>query len=375
MIMQRIALGIALSASQIAFAQTGTTKAPARSVPPTAAELKRQLDSSAPAWLKAADVPSVSVAYIEHGKVAWTAAYGEQSAGVPATVSTMYNIASLTKPITAETILRLASKGKLSLDEPMSPFWIDPDIKGNPWADLLTPRIALTHQTGFANWRRMTNKVLTFKFQPGTQMGYSGEGYQYAAKFTENKIGVPFPDLAQQNVFAPLGMKDTSYLPQSRYDGRIAQPHVPGTSPDPADVWRFNAADLVHTTAADYARFVISVMHNQSLTGSIAQQRSSISRDLVTPEDKTKLCAHDSTPDTCTVAFGMGLGWEVQHFDGAKILQHTGSDTGFRSMAMFVPESGTGIVILTNGDAGNKVIKQVVGLLYPNRLLLATMEN
>ncbi len=99
-----------------------------------------QIDAHAAQWLKDSDVPSVAVAYIKDGKVAWTAVYGEQSPGVAATEKTLYNMASLTKPITAETVLRLASAGKLSLDEPMAPYWVDPDIKDDPWTPLLTPR-------------------------------------------------------------------------------------------------------------------------------------------------------------------------------------------------------------------------------------------
>ncbi|MDT9115878.1 serine hydrolase domain-containing protein, partial [Escherichia coli] len=73
-------------------------------------------------------VPSVSIADVEGGRVVLTAAYGEQSRGVPASPATLYNLASLTKPITAETVLRLAGEGALSLDEPMAPVWTDPDI-------------------------------------------------------------------------------------------------------------------------------------------------------------------------------------------------------------------------------------------------------
>src|SRR6266852_3929780 len=145
-------------------------------------DLQAQVAQKAPLWLKQYDVPSVAVAYIEKGKVAWTAVYGEQSPGVPATGKTLYNVASLTKPISAEVILRLASKGKLSLDEPVSTFWIDPDVKDNPWNKLLTPRLCLSHQTGFANWRDQ-NGVLKFQWQPGTSTGYSGEGYDYVARF------------------------------------------------------------------------------------------------------------------------------------------------------------------------------------------------
>jgi CubicO group peptidase (beta-lactamase class C family) len=69
--------------------------------------LRESLDQKIPLWLKASDVPSIAVAYIDHGKIAWTKVYGEQSPGVPANDKTLYNIASLTKPISSEVILRL----------------------------------------------------------------------------------------------------------------------------------------------------------------------------------------------------------------------------------------------------------------------------
>ena len=96
---------------------------------------RAEIDAHAAEWLKESDVPSVAVAYVEDRTVAWTAVYGEQSPGVAATGKTLYNMASLTKPITAETVLRLASAAKISLDESMSPFWLDPDIKMIPGAN------------------------------------------------------------------------------------------------------------------------------------------------------------------------------------------------------------------------------------------------
>jgi CubicO group peptidase (beta-lactamase class C family) len=161
------------------------------------------IDAHAAEWLKESDVPSVAVAYIENRRVAWTAVCGEQSPGVPATAKTLYNMASLTKPVTAETVLRLASAGKLSLNESMSPFWLDPDIKDDPRSKLLTPRLCLSHQTGFPNWRGKTGGVLKIQWDPGTQTGYSGEGFNYVGRFTEKKLGKPFDLLAQEMVFDP----------------------------------------------------------------------------------------------------------------------------------------------------------------------------
>ena len=348
-----------------------------RSTAPTVAarnDSRAAMDAHAPEWLKESDVPSVAVAYIKDGKVAWTAVYGEQSPGIPATGKTLYNLASLTKPITAETVLRLASAGKLSLDESMSPFWIDPDIKDDPGSKLLTPRLCLSHQTGFANWRGMTGGVLKMKWEPGTQTGYSGEGYMYLGRFAEKKMAKPFDTLAQEIVFDPIGMKDTSYTAKEWFAGRLAVPHGPkGEAPIDYVATTWNGADLLRTTIGDYAKFVVSVMRDGGLTKEIAAERATMTRELVKPEDLDKMCKRAGDVGHCAITAGMGLGWEVKTLNGVKILEHNGGDWGVRTFAMLVPSQGIGVIVFTNGDNGNEVIRKVVEALYPNQLYLATI--
>jgi CubicO group peptidase (beta-lactamase class C family) len=335
---------------------------------------RAEIDAHAAQWLKESDVPSVAVAYIENRKIAWTAVYGEQSPGVAATDATLYNMASLTKPITAETVLRLASAGKLSLDESMSPFWVDPDIKNDPQSKLLTPRLCLSHQTGFANWRRMTGGVLKIRWKPGTQTGYSGEGYNYVGRFAEKKLRKAFDALAQEMVFDPISMKETSYVAKDWYSGRLAVPHGPkGEQPIDQVATTWNGADLLRTTIGDYAKFVVSVMHDEGLTKAIAAERATMTRDTVKPEDLEKACREAGEVGNCSVKAGMGLGWEVETVNGVRILDHDGSDWGVKTLGMFVPSQGIGVVVFTNGQNGNQVIRKIVETLYPNRLYAATM--
>ena len=328
-----------------------------------------------PQWLKTNDVPSASIAYIADGKIAWTAVSGEQSAGVPATDKTLYNVASLTKPVTAELILRLASQNKLSLDEPLSPYWVDPDVKDNPWNKLLTPRLCLTHQTGFANWRRMTNHTLAFKFQPGTQSGYSGEGYFYVARFAQNKAHEPFDGLAQEYVFGPLGMKSTSFTTQNWFDGRLAQPYTNDAFATPIVTSTWNAADLVETTATDYAHFVVSVMHNEGLSPAIAAQRLVMTRDWTTVEDRKQICAYETSGTDCHISAGMGLGWQVIVHNGVTIVDHSGSDSGAHTQAFFIPSKQIGAVVFTNGENGPKVIQEIVRVLFPDPVYAETISH
>jgi CubicO group peptidase (beta-lactamase class C family) len=335
---------------------------------------RAEIAAHAAEWLRVSDVPSVAVAYIAGRKVAWTAVYGEQSPGVPATGKTLYNMASLTKPVTAEALLRLASAGKLSLDESISPYWLDPDIKNDPWSKLLTPRLCLSHQTGFANWRRMTGGVLKIRWEPGTQTGYSGEGYNYVGRFAEKKMAKPFDVLAQEIVFDPIGMKETSYTAKDWHAGRLAVPHGPKTEkPVNTVATTWNGADLLRTTIGDYAKFVVSVMRDEGLTKEIAAERATMTRNQVKPEALEKACNQAGKPEPCNVSAGMGLGWEVETVNGVKILDHDGSDWGVKTFAMFVPSQGIGVVVFTNGENGTEVIRKVVETLYPNRLYVATM--
>lgn len=307
------------------------------------------LDRDVPKLLADAKVPSVSIAQIRGGRIVLTAAYGTQSAGVPATDATLYNIASLTKPLTAEIVLRLASKGALRLDEPMYRTWLDPDIAKDPRAKLLTPRLALSHQTGFPNWRD-TKTGLAFLHDPGTQWGYSGEGYEYVARFAQKKTGLAFARLAQTLLFDPEGLANTSYVAQPWFDGRIAVPtDANGAALKPELVHDFSGADLVYTTAGDYARFLVGVLKDEGLSPAIAAERVRIQADM-----KAQTCG-GAKAATCPPATGFGLGWQVFAFSDETILMHTGKDAGLFTFAYLNKTTGDGAVILTNGDKGGNV--------------------
>lgn len=327
-----------------------------------------RLDQKVPIWLKAFNVTGVAIAKIENGKLVWTAFYGDRIPGQPANEKTLYSVASLTKPITAEIILRLASEGKLSLDEPIFPYWIDPDVANNPWNKLLTPRLCLSHQTGFTNWRYQTHNVLTFQFEPGTQTSYSGEGFDYLAHFAEKKTGQRFEDLAQHFVFDPISLHDTSYTPQPWWANRQAKP----VESEPRTKW--SAADLLRTTVSDYANFLISVMRNEQLTKEIASQRLTITRNLTSPEQEIVLCESSPDPDHCKVSTGFGLAWHIVKINDELIVDHTGADSDVKTFAMFLPQRQSGIVIFTNGpDVGHQIIDKILFTLYPNPVYANTL--
>jgi CubicO group peptidase (beta-lactamase class C family) len=314
-------------------------------------------------------VPSVSFAQIAEGRTLLAEAYGEQSPGVAVTTSTLYNIASMSKPISAEVILRLASAGKLSLDEPMYKYWTDFDVAADPRAKVLTPRIALEHQTGFANWRRETGGKLSFTRDPGTGFGYSGEGYQYVARFAEQRTSQPFESLAQNLVFDPSGMARTAYTQRPWMEGNIAQPtDKDGKWLKPQIATQFVAADLVYTTPIQYASFVESLMNGAAESPAIRKLRETVLTDR-----KADICVGKMTK-LCPDEVGFGPGWEVTKIHGKTFLMHTGLDEGVFTLGYFDPGARSGVIIFTNSANGPRVILPILKLLGADPDFIAYLE-
>jgi hypothetical protein len=110
-------------------------------------------------------------------------------------------------------------------------------------------------------------------------------------------------------------------------------------------------------------------MHNRNVAKPVAAQRLIPARNTAKPEDIARICAQANLTG-CAASAGMGLGWEVLSLNGEAIVRHGGSDHGVRTVALFVPSKNIGVVIFTNGHEGGKAIRQVMGLLYPNQLLI-----
>ena len=316
-----------------------------------------ELDARVPRWLDQHRVPSIAVAWIDQGEVAWTRVYGQRADGVPATTGTLYNVASLTKPVFAEVVLRLAAQGRLSLDESLAPAWVDPDLATDPRHERLTPRLLLSHRSGFPNWR---SGKLAFQAEPGTAYGYSGEGYEYLRRFATRRLGAPINDLAREAVFDPLRLRSMSFTRQPWFDDRVALGRDDsGRFMQPDFSERGNAADLVYTTIGDYGALLAAVMNRSGLPAAYARQRDSIHvLDAAAREScRAKL------GDRCADRFGMGLGWSILEYPGLTVRWHTGSDAGHKAMVFYFPERRQGAVLLTNGANGFAVIVEVAALL------------
>ena len=316
-------------------------------------------------------VPGVSIAQVSGGKIVALGAYGRQDSLVAAKPTTLFNVASLAKPISAEVALRLVAQGMISLDEPMDKYWTDPDIARDDRRRLLTPRFSLTHRTGFsANWRSEDGGTLRFSNTPGTTFHYSGEGYEYLARFIHKKTNRDLQEQARELLFAPAKMTATSYVRQPWFEGRVALPaDGDGVWRDPMFTDSPIASDLLYTTAGDYARFLIQVMNNEGITDSLARERQRVQVSLL--EEIGQSIPVELRPDE----LGMGLGWMVIRFKQTTFLMHTGHDPGVHTFAYLSPTNGTGAVILTNGENGKRVVAPLLKEIGAEPELVALLEQ
>lgn len=290
-------------------------------------------------------VPALAIGVIENSQISRTKVLGELRKGTPAPPTAIFQVASLTKPVTEMTTLRLVSKDLWDLDEPLFHYWTDPQVADDPRHKRLTTRHVISHQTGFVNWRWLHKSgKLTFDFEPGTQTQYSGEGLEYLKNALVKKFGLPFEEIIAKYLLKPDKMIDTRfYWDKGMDEGRFAVAHDRNGEPLPIRKYtQPSAADLLMTTIADYTRFGVNVLNKKALS-------SHVYREMITFQDEKHT---------------YGLGWQL--FKGLKndefVIMHSGADPGVRTIIILLPKSQRGIVIFTNSDNGMSLIKNILSL-------------
>lgn len=303
---------------------------------------KRQTED----WLKQQRIPALGVGYIRDGRIEEIQVFGVLEQGKAAPRNTIWNVASLTKPITAMVALLLVNAGEWELDSPLSTYWIDPDIADDPRTATLTTRHILSHQSGFPNWRYAhAQGKLAFEFAPGTRYQYSGEGFEYLRKALERKFHTSINHLADSLIFTPLGMKDTKYYWDSTVDEqRFAKWHDgKGNLYDTYKNTTANGADDLLTTVEDYSKFIAFIINGAGISNELYSQM--LSNQVRIKNNKY-----------------WGLGWWVDENiqQGENAILNGGDDKGVHTLVFMLPASKQGVVIFTNCDNGTDIYIQTI---------------
>lgn len=313
---------------------------------PDTASLEREI----PRLLQVSGIPGLSMAVVQNGRVVWAGAFGtiNDSAKTAVNTGTIFEAASLSKPVFAYLVLRLADRGEFDLDRPLYKMLEYPRIAHDERYKQITARIVLSHGTGLPNWG---GEKLTLQFDPGTNYGYSGEGFLYLQKTLERVTGRSLDELARREVFEPLGMTRSSYVWQERFAGNAAYAKNWLWQVAPANRYtqaEANAAASLLTTATDYAQFVAAVMTGRGLSPAMWNE-------YLTPVRETSPGIH------------MGLGIRVEERPGGRTFYHSGNNgRRFTSYMTGDIAQGLGLVYFTNGPNGTSLVEALASRVLGN---------
>ena len=326
----------------------------------TDVQLAARLEQRVPALMKDGDVPGLSVGLIRHGEVVWHRGFGVTNVQTRELVTddTVFEAASLSKPVFAYAVLKLVDRGVLDLDRPLNQY--QPDLyasAADPQLGLITARHVLTHTTGLQNW---PDGALKTYFTPGERFSYSGEGFVLLSRAVERVTGVPTNELMRRTVFEPLGMTSSSYLWERRYDtlstwyhNSRGEPVAGQGKPSSSDV---NVATSLRTNGRDYARFLAALLRGDGLK--LETRHLMLTTQVPVREGGSTTIDRPQAPIVSNVAWGLGVGLQTSA-DGPAFW-HWGNNTYGKAYFVVLDRQQTGIVIFANSVYGLSIVPAIV---------------
>jgi CubicO group peptidase (beta-lactamase class C family) len=319
-------------------------------------------------------VPGVSVAVIRDFELGYVEVHGVASemSQEPVTHTTLFQAASISKPVSAVAAMRLVQEGKFSLDADINTYLASWQVPDNEFlnTEKVTLRRILSHTAGttvhgFRGYRysepRPTliqvlngtppanSQPIVVDFVPGSDQRYSGGGYVVMQQALMDTEGLTFPEIMRETVLQPIGMENSTFeqpLPGSRLGSASAGHHSTGrVVPGDHHVYPEMAAAGLWTTPTDLARFLIELQ--LSLRGESNEVRSRELVELMLTE----------------VRDGFALGFAVWSNRGEGYFGHGGANEGFRCFMVAHRSQGFGVVVMTNSDDGADLADAIVELI------------
>lgn len=331
-----------------------------------------------PTLMERYDIPGASIALIQAGEMAWSQAYGyaDREQGRPMTTDTLYRVQSITKSVTAWGVMKLVERGEIELDNPVGTHitrWELPDADFS-W-DEVTVRRLLSHSAGlpvgsFENvapdeespslQEALSEAVNGLPAQPTKEPSsfrYSNLGYALLELLIEDVTGRDFAEYMDEEILDPLRMDDATLIWSDRLQSELATEHLVNGNPVPVYRQAARAHGSLYATVEDIAQFVAA--------GTEGTEAEEPGRGVLAPDSVAEL----HTPVVETTGFyalgsdGAGLGHFVETLpSGQQAVAHGGQGAGSWSWYHAVPETGDGIVVLTNSERSLQLIADVVGV-------------
>ncbi|MEM7023885.1 MAG: serine hydrolase [Pseudomonadota bacterium] len=317
-------------------------------------------------------VPGVSIAVIDQGRIAWAKGYGvtDAQSRSPVDERTLFQAASISKPVTSAAVLRLVDGGVLDLDRDVHEALRSWQVPTDPMTERhpVTLRGLLSHRAGltvhgFAGYPvgsalpnlvqilagepPANNPAVVVEQMPGRAFQYSGGGYTIIQQLLVDVLDQPFAALMSTVLLEPLGMDRSTFalhLSESMA-GSATKAH--GSDGEPlAGGWHVypeSAAAGLWTTPSDIARLVIALQGGLGESGEPILSRGAVREMLHVQGDGPT-----------------GLGVFIEGDGDATRFGHGGANEGFRSEMVGYAEGGWGAVVMTNGANGGALISEIL---------------
>jgi CubicO group peptidase (beta-lactamase class C family) len=328
----------------------------------TVAGLEREL----PGLMKEGEIPGLAAALVWEGKLVWHRGFGVANAATnePVRENTVFEAASLSKPVFAYAVLKLVDSGRLDLDKPLTEYLPgEYDVGPDPRLKQMTARHVLSHRTGFPNWRRGSLKI---HFTPGERFSYSGEGYVYLSKVIERITGEPLNDFVKRTVFQPLGMTGSSYLWLDEFNTLAVTRHnefgkPAGQNKSPSA----NAAASLQTTARDFGLFIQAMLAGTGLKPTTRELM--LTPQVRVDESGTNTTSGPGSHPSPDLAWG--LGWGLQTTAEGISFWHWGDNGDSKAYVVAFERTKSGLVVFTNSANGLSIMTELLsaslGGLHP----------
>ncbi len=330
------------------------------------------LDERIPQLMKQYDIPGVSMALVQNGELVWSVAYGyaDIERNRRMTVDAVCRVESISKSVTAWGVMRLVEQGLIDLDAPAQNYL--PDFKlpsAEQFGEEFTVRRLLSGNAGLAlgtigksveyapqsplpTLRDFLKQEMRLIHEPGSGFVYSNVGFNLLELLIEEVADRDFAAYMAEEVLAPLGMDHSSFVWQERLHPAIPTGYeLNGTAVAPY-VYPAKASGGLFATAEDIARFVCAGMDG-----------AHVDHEVLKPESIAQIY----TPQVEIpglfgfVADQYGFGHFIETLsDGRKAIWHGGQGHGWMTHFHAIPESGSGIVILTNSQRSWPFMAQVL---------------
>ncbi|UOY08071.1 beta-lactamase family protein [Muricauda sp. SCSIO 64092] len=303
--------------------------------------------------------PGGVVGIVQDGEIVFSRAYGKASLehDVPITEKTVFNIASVSKQFTAFSLVLLEEQGRLDLDDDIRKHLPEIPDFGEP----ITIRHLLTHTSGLRNfqdilamagWRggdamrredvlRFVTQQKELNFSPGTLGLYCNTGFILATYIVERVTGMPFDQWTKENLFEPLGMKNTEFREDMemvmRNTAKSYDRENDGTYKKRFEYYNYMGNGNLYSTLGDLAKWIAN-FGDKKLGGASTIE---------------KLTQQHVMKKGDTLHYGLGIGNKEHR--GLANWSHGGSVGGYRATFSYYPDTDTGFIALSNSSRGNPI--------------------